>query len=154
MLITEFSIRKVEADNHLIAIGNLTIDDIFAIHDIKIIKKNEHVFLAMPSKQMKDGTFKDIVHPISSDAREVIERILIVGSEVLLDDTENYKLKFKIKEESINKSFFDITMKDYELVYNDYQENNQFNMSDDSSNELIYHNESNSKINFIKNLFK
>ena len=45
-------------------------------------------------------------------------------------------------------------MNDYELVYNDYQENNQFNMSDDSSNETIYHTESNSRINFIKNLFK
>ena len=55
----------------------MTFDDIFAVHDIKIVKGDHRLFVAMPSRRDESGEYRDIVHPITAEARDRIEsRIL------------------------------------------------------------------------------
>lgn len=78
MNITEVRIRLLKKDDlKLKAVATLTIDDCFAIHDIKIIESNNEFFIAMPSKKSASGEFKDIVHPLNTETREKISKIII-----------------------------------------------------------------------------
>ena len=75
MKITEIIIRKAFSDenNTLKAIVSIVIDGVLAVHDIKIIDKENKFFIAMPSRKDSDGIFRDIVHPINCDTREFLE---------------------------------------------------------------------------------
>ena len=78
MNISDIRIRKVENDeNKLRGIASITIDDCFVIHDIKIIEGQDKFFLAMPSKRLADGTYRDIVHPINQEMRELLETSIL-----------------------------------------------------------------------------
>jgi len=95
MLITAIQIRRIDnSGNKLIGIASITLDDMIAIHDIKVLKNSTGLFLAMPSRKSNTGTFKDIVHPISSNVRKAVERLIFHGIE--LADTYNlYSLELK-----------------------------------------------------------
>ncbi len=73
MNITDIKIRKIIPDGRLRAVISITIDDMLAIHDIKVVQGDERLFVAMPSRKDESGIFRDIVHPISPDARQVVE---------------------------------------------------------------------------------
>ena len=77
MDITDVKIRKTYQDNRLRAIVSITIDDVLAIHDIKIIQGPERMFVAMPSRREENGSYRDIVHPIDSSGRKNIEDIVL-----------------------------------------------------------------------------
>ena len=73
MVITDIKIRKTFDDKPLKAILSLTFDDCLALHDVKIINADDRYFVVMPSRKNKDGSYKDIVHPINSQFRAIIE---------------------------------------------------------------------------------
>ena len=73
MQITDIRIKKVETGNRLKAIASVTIDDCFAIHELRVIEGKEGLFVAMPSRQTTDGVFRDIVHPIDQPTRKMFE---------------------------------------------------------------------------------
>lgn len=74
MKITDIRIRIVKKDdNKLKAVASLTIDDCFAVHDIKVIDGNQGLFIAMPSRKTPEGSYKDIVHPLNTETRESIK---------------------------------------------------------------------------------
>ncbi len=72
MKITEVKVFPVN-EERLKAYVTITIDDCFVVRDLKIIKGNEGLFVAMPSKKRKDGQFKDIAHPLNQETRAEIE---------------------------------------------------------------------------------
>jgi len=72
MQITDVRIRKVENAGKLKAVASITFDEVFVVHDIKIIEGNEALFVAMPSVKNSAGEFKDIAHPIKTELREEI----------------------------------------------------------------------------------
>lgn len=78
MNITEIRIRLLKKeDTKLKAIATMTIDDCFAVHDIKVIEGDSGFFIAMPSKKTSSGEFKDIVHPLNTETREHICKMII-----------------------------------------------------------------------------
>ena len=80
MLITEVQIRRLEESlTKMRGIASVTLDRMIVIHDIKILYSGGNYFLAMPSKQTKVGTFKDVVHPINAMVREAFEKLVIGG---------------------------------------------------------------------------
>ncbi len=86
MGISSIIIRKMTNNDKLKAIVSVTFDESFVVHDIKVIQGNNGLFIAMPSRKIQDGTFKDIVHPINSDFREQISAaVLDKYSEALAD---------------------------------------------------------------------
>ena len=72
------------------AIVSITIDNEFVIHDIKVIEGEKGMFIAMPSKKAADGEYRDIAHPINSDTRDQIQRIILERYEqaLLIPDEE------------------------------------------------------------------
>ncbi len=73
MNISDIRIRKVLQDGRLKAVVSMTVDNAIAVHDIKIVQGDERVFVAMPSRRDESGVFRDIIHPISPEARGEIE---------------------------------------------------------------------------------
>ena len=78
MNITDVRVRIVKRDDSkLKAVASITIDNAFVVHDIKVIEGNEGYFIAMPSRKTPDGEFKDIVHPLNTETREMIRDIVL-----------------------------------------------------------------------------
>ena len=73
MSITDIKIRKIFPEGRLRAVISITIDDMIAIHDIKVVQGDARLFVAMPSRKDENGVFRDIVHPISPEARMTVE---------------------------------------------------------------------------------
>lgn len=81
MQITDVKIRKLMSSGRLRAVVSITIDDMLAVHDIKVVQGDERLFVAMPSRKDENGIFRDIVHPISPDARRSIEENILEAYE-------------------------------------------------------------------------
>lgn len=73
MNITEVKVFPVN-EERLKAYVTITIENCFVVRDLKIIKGNDGLFVAMPSKKRKDGQFKDIAHPLNQETRNQIEQ--------------------------------------------------------------------------------
>ncbi len=80
MEITEVKVFPVEEDK-LKAYVTITIDNCFVIRDVKVIHGNSGLFIAMPAKRRKDGTYKDIAHPLNADTRDRLERAVLAEYE-------------------------------------------------------------------------
>jgi stage V sporulation protein G len=76
MEVTEVKVFPVNEDK-LKAYVTITFDHAFIIRDLKVIQGNNGLFVAMPSRKKKDGTFKDIAHPLNNDARQKIEGVIL-----------------------------------------------------------------------------
>ena len=81
MDITEVRVFPVTNEERLKAYATITIDNSFLIRDLRIISGNTGLFVAMPSRKMKDGTFKDIAHPLNSETRQLIEKRVLAEYE-------------------------------------------------------------------------
>ncbi|MCI8389390.1 MAG: septation regulator SpoVG [Roseburia sp.] len=77
MQVTDVRIRKVEKEGKMKAVVSITIDEEFVVHDIKIIEGEKGLFIAMPSRKAADGEYRDIAHPINSDTRERIQKLIL-----------------------------------------------------------------------------
>jgi stage V sporulation protein G len=77
LIITDVRVRKINNDGRMRAIVSVTLNDEFVIHDVRVIEGNNGLFVAMPSKRTPSGEFKDIAHPITSEARGKIEEVVI-----------------------------------------------------------------------------
>ena len=77
MQITDVRIRKVEKEGKMKAVVSITIDEEFVVHDIKIIEGEKGLFIAMPSSKAADGEDRDIAHPINSDTRDRIQKLIL-----------------------------------------------------------------------------
>jgi len=73
MTISDIRIRKIIPEGRLRGVISITIDGQLAVHDIKIVQGDERLFVAMPSRKDDSGIFRDIVHPITADARKQLE---------------------------------------------------------------------------------
>ena len=90
MKITDVRVRLVKKDDKkLRAVTSITLDDCFVVHDIKVIEGVEGNFIAMPSRKTPDGEYKDIAHPINTETREEIRKIVLAKyEEALANDQE------------------------------------------------------------------
>ena len=77
MQITDVRIRKVEKEGKMKAVVSITIDEELVVHDIKIIEGEKGLFIAMPSRKAADGEYRDIAHPINSDTRDRIQKLIL-----------------------------------------------------------------------------
>jgi len=76
--VTDVRIRKsYEEENKIQAIVSATLDDAYVVHGIKVIKSDDGYFIAMPSKKLKEGDYKDIFHPISTESRQILQKEIL-----------------------------------------------------------------------------
>lgn len=76
MNITEVRVFPV-GEEKLKAFASIIFDDCFVVSDIKIIQGDQGLFVSMPSKRRKNGTFRDIAHPLNSETRKRIEEKIL-----------------------------------------------------------------------------
>ncbi len=88
MQITDVRVRKVAKEGKMKAIVSITIDNEFVVHDIKVIEGEKGVFIAMPSRKASDGEYRDIAHPINTQTRDMIQRIILERYEQAAMETE------------------------------------------------------------------
>ncbi len=81
MNITDIKVRKLFETGPMKAIVSVTFDDQIALHDIKVVFAREKFFIVMPSRKNPDGTYRDIVHPITAAFRETLETAVIAAYE-------------------------------------------------------------------------
>ncbi len=84
MQITDIKIRKLFDDGPMKAIVSVTFDGQLAVHDIKVINAREKLFIVMPSHKNPDDTYRDIVHPINAQFRNMLEQYVIAAYEEAL----------------------------------------------------------------------
>ena len=77
MQITDVRVRKVSKEGKMKAVVSITIDDEFVVHDIKVIQGDKGLFIAMPSRKAADGEYRDIAHPINTETRERLQRMIL-----------------------------------------------------------------------------
>lgn len=87
----DVSIRRIfNEDTALKAVCSVTLDDEFVIHNVKVIKSKNNTFLTMPCETFKDSNgkyqYKDIVHPVTSDARKKLESAVLAAYEAKISE--------------------------------------------------------------------
>ncbi len=80
MEITEVRVFPVQEEK-LKAYVTITLDGCFVVRDLKVIQGNSGLFVAMPAKRRRDGTFKDIAHPLNQETRDRMERAILAEYE-------------------------------------------------------------------------
>lgn len=79
MNITDVRVRKIAKEGKMRAVVSITLDDVFVVHDIKVIEGEKGMFIAMPSKKASDGEYRDIAHPINSETRDTIQKTVLAA---------------------------------------------------------------------------
>lgn len=77
MTITEVKVFPARDNGRLKAYATIVFENCFIIRDLKIIEGNKGLFVSMPSRRRRDGSFRDIVHPLNSETRKMIEDMVI-----------------------------------------------------------------------------
>ncbi len=77
MNITDIRVRKLSKNSKMKAVVSITIDDVFVVHDIKVIEGEKGLFIAMPSRKSTDGEYRDIAHPINSQTRQMLQDLIM-----------------------------------------------------------------------------
>lgn len=76
MEITEVRIH-LRNEDRLKAFATVTFDGIFVVHNMKVVNGNKGLIVCMPSRKIKDGSYKDIAHPITNEFRHSLETVIL-----------------------------------------------------------------------------
>ena len=103
MQITEVRIRMIDTESKMRAVASVTFDGCFVVHDIKIIDGQEGPFVAMPSRKIGDGEFRDVAHPIQQFMRDMIREAVFKA----YDDAIRERMQMSEEEaEKVAARFF------------------------------------------------
>lgn len=79
MEITEVKVFPAkDTTGRLKAYASIVLDKDFIVRNLKLIEGTKGLFVSMPSRRRKDGSFRDIVHPLNADMRKKIEESVII----------------------------------------------------------------------------
>ncbi|MTV49089.1 septation regulator SpoVG [Heliobacillus mobilis] len=76
MEITDVKIRKLDPEGKIKAMISITINNMVAIHDIRVVEGPKGIIVAMPSRRSHTGEYRDIVHPISRELRDKLSKAI------------------------------------------------------------------------------
>lgn len=86
MEITDVRIRKIAKEGKMKAVASITIGGEFVVHDIKVIEGEKGLFIAMPSKRTGEGEYRDVAHPINSETRDQIQKLILEKYQEVLEE--------------------------------------------------------------------
>ena len=76
MNITRIVITPYTGGGKLLAFVNVSFDDMIQVDGIKVIGSPESYNFFWPNKQRPDGTWQNIVHPATAQARVILDGML------------------------------------------------------------------------------
>jgi len=77
MKVTDVRIRRLNPEGRMKAVASVTLDGEFVIHDVRVVEGHNGLFVAMPSRKTPEGEFRDIAHPITTEARERVQAAVL-----------------------------------------------------------------------------
>ncbi|MCW2277017.1 septation regulator SpoVG [Heliophilum fasciatum] len=92
MNITDVRVRKLNLEGKMKAIVSVTFDNAFVVHDVKVVEGQKGLFVAMPSRKTTEGDYRDIAHPISTDAREIIATAVLDAYQTAIADSASNEI--------------------------------------------------------------
>lgn len=101
MEITEVRIT-LRDEPKLKAFANITFDDDFVVRGLKVIEGRKGLFISMPSRRAKDGSYRDIAHPINNEMRQRLEKIILERYE---EELENSHDEFSVSSNDADDEF-------------------------------------------------
>lgn len=90
MEITEVRIH-LRPESKLKAFATITFDNTFVVHNVKIISGKKGLVVSMPSRKVKDGSYKDVAHPINNEFRSKLEKAVLDAYNKALEEQGNKK---------------------------------------------------------------
>ena len=89
MEITEDRIGPSD-DERIAAYASITIDDCFVVHGliVKVSKKGDY-YLFMPGRKQADGAYTEIVFPVDTATRRMIEEKVFAAYKVFITEPVN-----------------------------------------------------------------
>ena len=118
MEITYIKLKRIRDQQKLVAVTDVTIDDLIVIHGIKVLlNKDNRLFISMPGKKNPNGTFSDVVHPISGSGRSIFEKLIFPATEKMIKEKRN-SLQYKITQEN-KRAIIDQSLNDFTIVEDD-----------------------------------
>ncbi|HEY8393732.1 MAG TPA: SpoVG family protein [Thermaerobacter sp.] len=80
MHISEVRVRPIKGAGRMRAFASVVFDGSFVVHELKVVEGSEgRMFVAFPSKRAASGEYFDIAHPITAEAREHIQRVVLAA---------------------------------------------------------------------------
>ncbi|MFO7245664.1 MAG: septation regulator SpoVG [Thermaerobacter sp.] len=79
MQITDVRLRRITGDERVRAVASITIDDAFAVHDLRVVQGDKGLFVAMPSRRRASGEYYDVAHPVTAEARQLIQQAVLAA---------------------------------------------------------------------------
>lgn len=70
--------------NKVCAVASITIDDEFVIHDLRVVDGDKGLFVAMPSRKLPNGEYRDVAHPINTETREMLQQAVLAEFKQLM----------------------------------------------------------------------
>ena len=77
MNITDVRVRKIAKEGKMRAVVSITIDDEFVVHDMKVNEGEKGLFIAMPSRKSSEGEYRHIAHPINTQTRDKLQKLVL-----------------------------------------------------------------------------
>jgi len=75
--ITEVRVRRITGDERVRAVASITIDDAFAVHDLRVVQGDKGLFVSMPSRRRLSGEYYDVAHPVTAAARQQVQQAVL-----------------------------------------------------------------------------
>ena len=112
MELTDIVIRNMSNAGKLKAVVSCTFDNVFVVHDIKVISSSQGLFIAMPSRKTPNGNFIDIAHPIRTEFRNYLSELILAKYDEEQEDEEDYD--FYDEEDEDDDDDYDEEDEDYD----------------------------------------
>jgi stage V sporulation protein G len=98
--ITRVTVREIDM-NMVKGIASVIFDDCFVVHDLRVVDGDRGFFVAMPSRKLPNGGFKDIAHPLNRETREMIqEAVLEAFFKMKKEKEEKERQKEQVEEKT------------------------------------------------------
>ena len=77
MNITDVRIFLTSRTGPTKAFASVTFDDVFVVKDLRVVDGKKGLFVSMPSRKDRNGEFRDVCHPITTEMRNIIQEAVI-----------------------------------------------------------------------------
>ncbi|MBQ9680589.1 MAG: SpoVG family protein [Ruminococcus sp.] len=81
----EVSVRPIAPRNNLVGFATVTINDSFAVENIRVCKGEKGLYVNMPSQQDSQGNWRDVFKPITAESRKLLISAILNGYTAAID---------------------------------------------------------------------
>lgn len=81
----DVTVRPISPQNNLVAFATITINDSFAVENIRVCTGDKGMYVNMPSMKDSQGKWHDVFKPITAEARNQLISAILEGYNAAID---------------------------------------------------------------------